>query len=441
MEVIYILIGLVLGGLIAFLFASKKSSSQLIRLKTELDLLNKQLEIKNNEIETLNDNFKTQTINKNKEIIDLNTQISKSQSNLEKTKEKLEDQKSDITNLNDKFKTEFENLANKILEKNSEKFVDKNKTNLDIILNPFKENIEAFKKIVEEVYDKESKERFSLGDKVKDLVELHDRMSQETRNLTNALKGDSKTQGNWGEMILESILEKSGLEKNRHYFMENYLKDDNGNYLVNEEGKRMRPDAIIQYPDDRKVIVDSKVSLNAYVRFVESDDVDVQEKELKSHVNALKTHITTLSNKTYDNFSKSLDFVMMFVPNESAYVMALKQEPELWHFAYEKRIILISPTNLITSLKLIQDLWKRDAQNKNAMEIAERGGKLYDKFVGFSDTLQKVGNQIDSAKDSYNKAYGQLCKSGGIVRQVEMLQNLGVKNKKTINSNMLDENN
>jgi DNA recombination protein RmuC len=263
--------------------------------------------------------------------------------------EKLQSQKKEVEDIRKSFTVEFENMANKILEEKTEKFTSVNKLNMDNLLKPLGENLESFRNKVDEVYSKESKERFSLIEKIKDLENLNSRISKDAQNLTTALKGDSKTQGNWGEMVLETILEKSGLRKGEQYRMEVVLKDENGKNLISEAGNSMRPDAVIEYPDDRKVIVDSKVSLTAFTRYIESDDIDKQKRFLTEHVNSLKKHITELSLKAYDRFDKSLDFVMMFVPTEAAYIAALKQDPELWNFAYAKRIILISPTNLITA--------------------------------------------------------------------------------------------
>jgi DNA recombination protein RmuC len=235
-------------------------------------------------------------------------------------------------------------------------------------------------------------------------------------------------------MILETILERSGLVKNVNYFMEVQLKDEQGaNLRSDSEDKKMRPDAIVKYPDNRSVIIDSKVSLNAYSRYVASEDITEQEAELKSHINAIKNHINTLSNKGYDDFHEALDFVMMFIPTEPAYLVALQQDSELWNYAYERRILLISPTNLITSLKLIEDLWKREYQNRNALEIADRGGKLYDKFVGFVSNLTAVGDNLDKAQVKYKDAFKQLTTgSDNLVRQAEKLKQLGVKTKKDL---------
>jgi DNA recombination protein RmuC len=348
--------------------------------------------------------------------------------------DKQETQKNEMEELGKKFNTEFENIANKILEAKTEKFTELNKTNLKDILDPLGQNLKEFKTKVEEVYDKESKERFSLGEKVKELSLLNQIISEDAKNLTKALKGEAKTQGNWGEMILESILERSGLVKDREYFMEHELLDKDGKPLRSDsEDKKMRPDAVIKYPDNRSVIIDSKVSLNAFTRLIASIDVEEQKKELAAHVTAIKSHIVSLSAKGYDDYDKALDFVMLFVPSEPAYIAALQSDPDLWNFAYDKRILLLSPTNLITSLKLIVDLWKREYQNQNAIDIAERGAKLYDKFVGFVENLANVGEHLDKAKGKYDDAFKQLSTGkDNLVLQTSKLKDLGLKNKKIL---------
>ncbi|MFA6770919.1 MAG: DNA recombination protein RmuC [Bacteroidales bacterium] len=354
--------------------------------------------------------------------------------------DKLERQKQEIEELGKKFNTEFENIANKILETKTEKFTELNKTNLKAILDPLGENISEFKKTVNDTYVKEAKERFSLGEKVKELAQLNQVISEEARNLTKALKGEIKTQGRWGEMILESILEKSGLRKDEEYFLEYQLKDEQGKALRSDlENKKMRPDAVIKYPDNRTVIIDSKVSLNAYTRFIEAQDAKEQKEHLEDHVTAIKDHIITLSAKGYDDYDKSLDFVMMFIPSEPAYMAALQGDSNLWNFAYDKRILLINPTNLIISLKLIVDLWKREYQNQNAQAIAERGAKLYEKFVGFVSNLEDLGKHIDRAKDAYTDSYKQLSTGhGNLVTQATLLKSLGLATKKELSKSLVD---
>ena len=354
--------------------------------------------------------------------------------------EKLETQKSEIEALRKQFNIEFENIASKILDEKSEKFTKLNQENLSIILKPLGENIDTFRKKVEEVYITEAKERFSLGEEVKKLAQLNQKISEEANNLTNALKGSSKTQGDWGQMILENILEKSGLVRDREYFVQEFLKDVDGAYLVNEDGSKMQPDVIISYPDDRKVIIDSKVSLSAYVRYTQTDEADEQKKCIGEHLRSVRKHIDELSRKSYQDYAVTLDFVMMFVPNEPAYMLALQNDPDIWQYAYDKKILLISPTNLIAALKLIVDLWKREYQNRNAIEIAERGAKLYDKFVGFINNLEKIGKNLDQAQNAYNDAYKQLSTGNdNLVLQTQKLKDLGVKAKKSLPQSLIEE--
>lgn len=417
------------------------------KTKSDLSETNQSLATANAQIKGLNDKLtdfeevKKELKNTRDEFNKANELLATATADNKALNEKLQTQKAEMEAMGKKFNTEFENIANKILETKTEKFTELNKTNLKAILEPLGENITTFKSKVEEVYDKESKERFSLGEKVKELAQLNQLISEEARNLTKALKGEAKTQGRWGEMILESILEKSGLRKDEEYFMEYQLTDENGVPLKSDsEGKKMRPDAIIKYPDNRSVIIDSKVSLNAFTRLIASTDSEEQKKELDAHVTAIKNHIVALSSKGYDDYDKALDFVMMFIPSEPAYIAALQGEPDLWNYAYDKRILLLNPTNLITSLKLIVDLWKREYQNQNALAIAERGAKLFDKFVGFIDNLEVVGDYIGKAQNKYTEAYKQLSTGqDNLVLQAEKLKKLGLKTKKELKPEIINQ--
>ena len=407
----------------AFQELSRSHSGLQIRVQT----LNEQLASLAKELETLKDERKV-----------LQSDLSAARERgieLEKEnkyqKEMLEKQKAEMEEIGKKFAAEFKILADAILEDKSKRFTEINQKNIEGLLKPLGENLSLFQKKVEEVYDRESKERFSLGKEVEKLVLLNQRISEEANNLTNALKGQVKQMGNWGEMILESILEKSGLVKGREYFVQESLKSD--------EGQRLQPDVIIAYPDKRRVVVDSKVSLVAYERYCSSDSPDDQARALAEHMRSVKMHVDTLSSKNYQDTVGSLDFVMMFVPIEPAFMLAMQTDNELWNYAYNRRVLIISPTNLIAALKLIYDLWQREHQNKHAIEIAERGGRLYDKFVGFVDSLKTIGHHLDLSKESYEAAFKQLSTgSGNLVSQAQKIKMLGAKAKKSLSDSLLE---
>lgn len=344
--------------------------------------------------------------------------------------DRLTTQKEEIIELQKTAHLQFEKIAQQIFEDKSGKFTATNKANIEALLKPLGENIDLFKKKVEETYDKESKQRFSLEEKVKELVEQTNKVSSEANNLASALKGQSKKQGNWGEVILESILQKSGLAKDREYFLQQTIKD--------EAGRNLRPDVLIKLPDNRIIIIDSKVSLVAYDRFSAADNAEQQAIHLSEHLKSVYTHIDELSSKQYDNLDAALDFTMMFVPIEPAYLVSIQADQDLWAYAYAKRILLVSPTNLIACLKLMADLWKREMQSKNAMEIVKRGELLYEKFVTFVSTLEELGRQINKTQQSYSTAIGQLnTGSGHLIGQALKLKNLGLKSNKEIPPTLL----
>ncbi|SEJ49196.1 DNA recombination protein RmuC [Cyclobacterium xiamenense] len=341
--------------------------------------------------------------------------------------EKLRFQETEMERMGKRFEQEFELLSNKILEEKSRKFTFQNQENLSRILQPLARDLEAFRKQVQDSYTMEAKERFSLENKVRELAQLNQKISQEAQNLTNALKGNAKHRGNWGEAILETILQNSGLEKNRHYSMQEFLRDEAGNPLLGMDGKKMQPDVIIHYPDDKKVIIDSKVSLLAYENYCNATEDSEQHAFLQQHVKAVKTHIDQLSGKQYEAYAQALDFVIMFVPLEAAYMVAAQADDRLWEYAYKKRVLLISSSNLIAALKLIKDLWIRDDQTRHALEIAERGGRMYDKFATFVKNLEDIGRHLDRSQESYQTALKQLkTGKGNLISQAEKLKNLGV---------------
>lgn len=411
MEIIYLIAGLVIAGVAAWLIASaliKTNKEDIRQLKLDLQ-------------------------QKTSEFNEANKKLAALTATNDSLKEKLDTQKIEIEETKKRFNTEFENIASKILDDKTKKFTELNKTNLETILNPLGNDIKDFKKKVEEVYDKESKERFSLGREVEKLVLANQRISEEANNLTNALTTKGKTQGDWGEMILESILEKSGLIRDQHYFLQNFLKDENGDFLLNDRGERMKPDAIVAYPDNRKVIVDSKVSLTAYNKYSSATNKDDEKKFFTDHLKSIYNHIDDLSSKSYQDFAPSLDFVMMFVPIEPAYLSAIHIDQDLWTYAYKKRILLTSPSNLIVALKMIVDLWMRDNQNKNYQEIVDRGGKLYDKFAMVLESVEDIGANLKATQKSYNTAINRLSEGNdNVLKQVEKLKALGAKAKKNL---------
>ncbi len=418
-----ILVGAFLGNLFARLKHKSENSKLEERLAQAAD-----------QTERLNEQFE-RTIQEREQIRSekdfLNGELIKRNAEFGNVENKLREQKQEVEKLQEKFTIEFENLANKILDSKSEKFTKQNKENIDGILKPLQEKIEKFEKKVDDSH-KESIDRHAmLRQQIIGLKELNEQMSKEATNLTKALKGDSKIQGNWGELVLERVLEKSGLEKDREYFVQNSFTTD--------EGRRVLPDVVLHLPDNKRMIIDSKVSLVAYERFVNEEDDDLRGQHLKEHIASLRKHIDQLSAKNYQDIYQieSPDFVLLFVPIEPAFAIAINQDNNIYNSAFEKNIVIVTPTTLLATLRTIDSMWNNEKQQQNALEIAIQAGALYDSFTNLTDELIKVGKQIGTVQGSYENAMKKLTGKGNLVRRVERLKKLGAKASKTIDEKLL----
>lgn len=350
---------------------------------------------------------------------------------LEQEKHQHEEKLALLGQAREELSNQFKALASDILEEKSKRFAEQNQQSLGNLLSPLHERIQGFGKLVQDTYDKDSKERLTLENELKRLREMNDRLGQDALALTRALTGgNNKAQGTWGEMVLEKVLEASGLTRDREYRVQvsDTLDTDDGT-------RRYQPDVVIDLPDRKQLVVDSKVSLNAYVRYTAAVDDAEREAELKAHIAALRAHIRTLSEKRYQDLYQlnTLDFVFMFVPVEPAYLLAVQHDMDLFNEAFERRIMIVGPSTLLATLRTVESIWRYEHQNQNALEIARQGGALYDKFVGFVDTLEKLGKQIDAARDCYGKAMGQLRDGrGNLMNRAESLRQLGAKTSKQL---------
>lgn len=356
----------------------------------------------------------------------LGNQIVRYQADLENLQEKNRDQKEEVEKLQEKFTKEFENLANKILEEKSVRFTERNEKNIKDILTPLNEKIQLFERKVEESQKENISIHSALREQLLNLQTQNLKITQEAENLTKALKGDSKMQGNWGELVLERVLEKSGLEKDREYTVQQSF--------TTADGSRVLPDVIIHLPDGKKMVVDSKVSLTDYERYVNADE-EIRYKYLKDHINSLRRHVDQLSAKKYEDLyeMESPDFVLMFVPIEPAFAIAINQDNSLYNKAFEQNIVIVTPTTLLATLRTIDSMWNNEKQQRNAIEIARQAGALYDKFEGFVGDLTKVGKKMDEAKTEYKGAMGKLFEGrGNIITSIEKLKRMGAKAKKSI---------
>ena len=359
-------------------------------------------------------------------------------------KEKIGNVEAFNNSVREETKAQFKSLAADIFSSQSEKFKEANETRLSEILNPLKEDIKDFKRRVDDTYMNSSKERTLLGEQMKRLMELNMSIGKEARDLTEALSGNTKVQGDWGEMVLETILVKSGLVEGENYFVQR-TKNDDGTQIKNDDNGRLRPDVVVALPDKKCIVIDSKVSLPAYVNYINADNEDARQRFGKAHLLSVRSHLKELETKRYQDFvgvgnDDRIDYVLMFIPNEHAYMAAMTLDNNLWMEAYEKRVVIISPAHVISTLRLIAQLWTRDKQTKNALKIAEEGGKLYDKFVGFVNDMQTVEQSLGKASEAYASAMSKLHTGRGcIVSKVENLKKLGAKTSKTLPSDMLPE--
>lgn len=448
MEIIYLILGLVVGFVVAYFFFKSKKTISI----DEANKLNEQInsfKVEIGKLEERNSGFVKDKSNLESElqaervkVIDLTTALSSLKSDYANLQQKLSEQKAEIEEVREKFIKEFENLANKIFEEKSSKFTEQNKSNLDQILKPLSEKIKDFEKKVEDVYVTDSKERAGLIQQIKILHELNQQMSKDANNLTSALKGQSKTQGNWGEFILESILEKSGLVKGREYVVQESI--------TAESGRRFQPDVIINLPENKSIIIDSKVSLVGYEKFISSEDEHEKQLGLREHINSIRSHIKNLSGKNYQNLYQleSLDFVLMFMPIEPAFAYAVQNDNSIFTDAFEKNIVIVSPSTLLATLRTIASIWRQESQNKNAVEIARQSGEMLDKFTAFVDDLISVGKGLISTKDNYDKAMNKLTEGrGNLISRSEKIKKLGAKASKSLPPSILnrsdveDENN
>ena len=443
MEILYIILAFILGAVLAYFIlksssVSRKSYEELQqnfnqkeadfnKIIAEISAQNKAQIQKIAEQQELNErqNFEIKDLQSDKnQLIGLKSQLAAQNESLQQL---LDSQKEEIVKIQEEAKLQFENLANKILEEKTLKFTEQNQQNLKNILNPLQEKITDFEKKVENTHKESIDYHAALRQQILGLKEMNLQMSKETLNLTKALKGDSKIQGNWGELVLERVLEKSGLEKGREYEIQKSF--------TTEEGNRVQPDVIINLPDGKKMIVDSKVSLTAYEKYINEEDDEQKSSFLKEHVNSLKRHVEQLGSKNYQHLyqMESPDFVLLFIPIEPAFAIALNEDTQLYNKAFERNIVIVTPSTLLATLRTIDSMWTNQKQQENAYEIARQAGALYDKFDGFVTDLVKIGKKMDEAKTEYEGAMNKLVDGkGNLITSVQKLKIMGAKAKKSL---------
>ncbi len=432
MEYILIILSLLIGGLISWVlslrkqnalrkeFEEKTSSYLTEKLEAERQaaVFQETLRLKTEELQNIQQKLTEQINTTNHYALEAATLKTQN----ENLTEKFNNQKTEIEELQKRLTTEFENIASKILKERSEEFSVSNHKNISEILTPLKEKIQSFEKKVEETYDKELRDKISLREEVRKLTELNTRVSEEANNLTKALKGDVKKQGNWGEVVLERVLERSGLVKGQEYEREEVVEGANSQV--------QRPDVIIHLPDNKHIIIDSKVSLVAYERMVSAESDEERNLHLKEHLVSLRSHVKLLSEKNYQNAQNinTPDFVLMFLPIEASFSCSVQNDTDLFSYAWERKIVIVSPTTLLATLRTIASIWKQENQTKNAQEIARLSGALYDKFIGFAEDMSKIKINIDRAAVSYDDALKKMkTGNGNIIRTAERIKELGAK--------------
>jgi len=430
-KILYLFFGLLvllLGGFIGNLLARLKYKTESERLNAQLEFTTQREENLTKNIETISD--ERNTLRKDKE--ELNIQLTRLTSEYEALAVALEKEKQRFATFEKDFNDKFENLAHKIILDKTAKFTDLNKENIETILKPLGEKIKEFETKIVKTNEDFLKGHTKLGEQLKFLNEQNIKISEEANNLTKALKGDSKTQGNWGELILERVLERSNLTKDREYFVQPSFEDS--------EGNKQLPDVVIHLPNDRRMVIDSKVSLRAYERYVNEEDPALQESYLKDHIKALKDHIAQLSAKKYEDLlkGKSPDFVLMFIPIEPALYLAQNKDSAFFYSAFQRNILLVSPTTLLSTLRTIDALWSNEKQQQNALEIAKHAASLYHKFKNLLEDLEGVGNRIESTQKAYDKAMKKLTGNQNLIKDIHRLEELGVSPKDQIDSKWLN---
>jgi len=370
----------------------------------------------------------------NQELLTEKNRMAKAEESFKAQRERLTEQERSIQDIQQKFQLEFQNVANKLLDEKSQKFVETNRANLDVLLNPLKENIKAFEEKVDKVYNMEAAERNTLKGVITQLMDLNKLISSEAQNLTKALKGDNKKQGNWGEVILERVLERSGLVKDQEYRMQTSFQA--------ADGSRLQPDVIIDLPDDKHLVIDSKVSLIAYERLVNCETEDERKLFSKAHVESIRSHVSGLSAKNYHDLYQinSPDFVLLFIPIESSFSFAVQIDAELFSDAWDKRVVIVSPSTLLATLRTIASIWKQERQNRNVLEIARLSGAMYDKFVGFVADMESIGKNIKQSQSAYDNAINKLTEgNGNLTKTAEKIKGLGAKANKQLDQKYLEE--